>query len=368
MSAPLRVALVVPSLRGGGLERVVRDLATQLQATGAGPAVFTLDGLGIHADALVERGIEVHDCSESGWRIRGIPGRLIKALWKFGPDVIHAHSGTWLPAVVSRLALGSRPSLIYTEHGRYPPEPRGRAALERQLARCTTQIVTVSDSVADYLTQFLALPDRPVVIPNGIDLAPYAVDRSTAREFIRRSWNIPADAVVVIAVGRFAPVKNHAGMLRAFQAASSHEPSLRLVLLGAGPLETDLRSLSSELGVTDRVVFAGFRQDVPDCLSAADCWLCASQTEGLPIALLEGMAAGLAIVSYHVGGIPAATLDAGWIVPQGDEAALGQALVTMARDRLARERSQHRARELSQSYSLAQMTARYRLVYSAESG
>lgn len=365
MTRPRRIALVVPSLRGGGLERVVRDLALDLQRLGDQPALFAIDGLGLHAEALLARGIGVHDCQESRWRVRGIPARLIRALRIFQPDVLHAHSGTWYPSAVARIAIGWRKPLVYTEHGRYPPESWRRALVERQLGRITNQIVAVSDTVADYLSEFLSLAIRPMVIPNGIDLAPFREPRPAARAALRKAWNIDDEAVVVAAVGRFVPVKNHAAILRGFAAATRQVPSLRLVLLGSGPLEAGLRALATQLGIAPGVIFAGYREDVPDCLAAADCWVCTSATEGLPIAFLEAMAAGLAIVSYEVGGIPAALGNAGLLVPQGNEEELTNALVSFGRDARKRHECQQSAKTRATSYSLGVMTNRYQSVYRA---
>ena len=105
--------MVVPSLRGGGLERLVRDLCVGLVPFGVTPAVFAVAGLGVHAADLEAAGVEVHDVAEGRIRIRGLPLRLIAALRRFRPDVIHAHSGTWLPASSSApwkvIAAGSRP-------------------------------------------------------------------------------------------------------------------------------------------------------------------------------------------------------------------------------------------------------------------
>jgi len=281
--------------------------------------------------------------------------------------VVHAPSGTWLPGAVASRLLDV--PLVFTDHGRYPPEPRSRALIQRWCARRTDRIVAVSAPLAAYVQDFLGLASSPSVIPNGIDLAPFRA-RGDERGRLRAEWSIPAGAVLAIAVGRFAPVKNHVGMIRALAAASRTSSSLHLALLGTGPLEPDIRAEARRLGVLDRVRFLGFRSDVPACLTAADLWLLASSTEGLPIALLEAMAAGLPIVATAVGGIPDALGDppAGRLVPPGDDAALGEALAAAARDEDWRRRAGALVQERSRSFSLDVMRDSYLAAYMAALG
>lgn len=358
----LRIAQLVPSLRGGGLERVVTDLAIALTRAGHECAVFVLNGLGVYQQPLETAGVRVIDCQEGRFRVRGYPRHLVSRLRQFKPDVVHAHSGTWLPGAVASTLLDL--PLVFTDHGRYPPEPRSRALIQRWCARRTDRIVAVSAPLAAYVQDFLGLASNPSVIPNGIDLAPFR-DRGDERGRLRAEWSIPADAVLAIAVGRFAPVKNHVGMVRALAAASRTSSRLHLALLGTGPLEPDIRAEARRLGVLERVRFLGFRSDVPACLAAADLWLLASSTEGLPIALLEAMAAGLPIVSTAVGGIPDALGDppAGRLVPPGDDAALGEALAAAARDREWRTQVGASVSRRAKVFSLELMMGRYVELY-----
>ena len=106
---------------------------------------------------------------------------------------------------------------------------------------------------------------------------------------------------VIVVLGRLEPVKNVAGLLDAM-AGTDAALSLRAVLLGTGALESQLRERAAALGLSDRVRFLGFRDDVAACLFASDVFAMPSLTEGLPLSLLEGMAAGLPIVLTRTGG------------------------------------------------------------------
>lgn len=357
-----RVAIVVPSLRGGGLERLARDHALAIKERGYESAVFCLNGLGVHAGELRDAGIVVHDCREGRFRLRGVPLRLIRRLAGFRPAIIHAHSGTWFPAVVAKLALGS-PRLVFTDHGRYPPEPRLRAKIERWCYGRTDQFVAVSSPLAEYVRVYLGLSGMPSVVPNGIDLAAYGgADRET-RARLRAEWGVGADEMLVLAIGRLTPVKNYAGLLEACALASTDAPSLRLAVLGAGPLEEELRTRARALGT--RVIFLGYRSDVADCLRASDLFVNSSLTEGLPVSLLEAMASGIPIVASDVGGIPEGlgTPPAGLLVPPGENATLARTLAQVAADAALRASLGARARARAQQYSLSRMSDAYCALY-----
>jgi glycosyltransferase involved in cell wall biosynthesis len=371
---PIRVAQVTPSLRGGGLERLVRDLAVELRRAGHVPAVFCTNGLGTYADELRAVGIEVHDCREGRLRVRGYPSRLLSALRAFAPDVIHAHSGTWLPAAVARRVLRA-PRLVFTDHGRYPPEPRLRALVERWCWRSTDGMVAVTAALAEYVRGHLHLPRAPEVILNGVDLAPYASPDPASRARLRAEWGVSPDDVLAVAVGRFAPVKNYAGMLHAVARAAARAPALRLAILGSGPLEADARAEAARLGIAERVRFLGFRRDVAACLLAADLFVNSSDTEALPVSLLEAMAAGLPTAAPRIGGIPDALLGpegappaAGIVVPAGDMDALGDALARLTTDAPLRRALGARARERARDFSLEAFAARYGALYTTVLG
>lgn len=360
----LRIAQVTPSLRGGGLERLVRDLAMALARRGHETAVFCMNGLGTYADELTTAGVPVFECRERGIRMRGYPARLISALRDFAPDVIHAHSGTWLAASVAKSRLrGAR--LVFTDHGRYPPEPWLRGRIERWCHRRTDGFVAVTPALARYDREYLDLPDEPPVVLNGIDLTPYAANSIATRERLRAEWGVGSSDVLALAIGRFAPVKNYDGMLRAVAAARAEAPALRLAILGTGAGEETARRLAAELGIADAVTFLGFRRDVADCLSAADFFLNASHTEALPVSLLEAMAAGIPTVAPRIGGLADALGEppAGLLVPAGETRALAAALVRITTDAALRAELGDLARVHAARFSLDKFVTNYCTLY-----
>ncbi len=360
----LRLAMVVPSLRGGGLERVVRDLSIALWQRGHQPEVFCLNGLGVHATDLHQTGITVHDCRDRPLRIRGIPLRLIAALRRFRPDVVHAHSGTWFPAAFAKTLLRT-PRLVFTDHGRHPTDPSSNRRTERWCFKRTDRITAVSSLLAEYLREYLTLHQPPMVVHNGIDLDLYRGSSNRSRYKLRTDWHLSDGDVLLVAVGRLAQVKNHAALLEAFALAAPRAPNLRLAILGQGWLEDNLIKQARSLNIDRTVTFLGYRSDVAACLQAADGFVITSSTEGLPVSLLEAMAAGLPIISSNVGGIPEALGEppAGVLYPSGDLDRLADAMVTLASDGGGRKRLRDLASRRAASFSIDNMADQYCGVY-----
>ncbi len=140
-------------------------------------------------------------------------------------------------------------------------------------------------------------------------------------------------------VGNFTAKKDHATLLCAVARVAAEIPAVRLVLIGSGPLEDELRRLVTTLGLDANIVFAGSRGDVPEVLPGFDVFALSSRFEGLPIALLEAMATGLPCVATAVGGIPEVVTDGhdGLLVAPADPVVLAEALTTLLGDPARRE-------------------------------
>jgi Glycosyl transferases group 1 len=166
-------------------------------------------------------------------------------------------------------------------------------------------------------------------------------------------------------VGNFTAKKDQATLLRAFAPVVSALPEARLVLVGIGPLETTLRRQASDLALQDAVMFAGSRDDVFELLPALDVFVLSSRYEGLPIALLEAMASGVAPVATRVGGIPEVITDGhdGVLLEPGDPDRLAATLVDLLTDHDRRSRLAAQARDRAKAFDLARAVRQIESVY-----
>jgi glycosyltransferase involved in cell wall biosynthesis len=205
------------------------------------------------------------------------------------------------------------------------------------------------------------------VVPNGIPF------RNGDRSSLRNELGLSANDLLLVAVGNLYPVKGHAVLLRALggllRSGEIANVPWRLAIAGRGEEEEGLRALAREEGIADRVTLLGFRRDVPDILAAADIFVMPSLSEGLPLALVEAMAAGLPVVVSDVGGVPEVAVAGreAILVPPGEPALLAEGLARLLRDPSARVTMGRAARERAlRDFSVSTMCEAYERLYRGE--
>jgi glycosyltransferase involved in cell wall biosynthesis len=192
------------------------------------------------------------------------------------------------------------------------------------------KVVCVSDAVRNQLIKIHHFPPRKLItVRNGIDIQRFRRD-SGARENWRKRLGIPASALLFGAVGRFHRMKGYDALFSSFQNLLTVLPNrdVRLVLVGEGPEENDLRALAERIVPHGRIFFCPFCERPWEPLSAIDVFVMPSRNEGLPLALAEAMASGCCPIATDVGGIPEVINgpELGWLVPAGDVDAFTNAM------------------------------------------
>ncbi|WP_244210993.1 glycosyltransferase [Amycolatopsis kentuckyensis] len=316
----MRVLHVISEMGAGGAETLVAGMVARGEEYGWVSAVAS--GGGFRADALAAAGTPTFPVPLA----RRSKAGVLKAAWatrravsRFRPDVVLAHNVG--ASLVARLA-GRRPLTVF--HGVADSD---YAAAARILRHTSGQVVAVSEATADRLAA--AGLERPVVIPNAVFPRPPVFGRAE----IRASLGVPSRTPVALCLARLEPQKRHDVLLDAWAAVDGDAV---LWLAGDGSLRPELERRAAALG--RRVEFLGTRADVPDLLAAADVTVLTSDWEGLPLAVLESMAAGRPVVATDVGGIGGVLAGGGGIVvPPADPAATAAALSTLLFDVTARK-------------------------------
>jgi glycosyltransferase involved in cell wall biosynthesis/GNAT superfamily N-acetyltransferase len=274
-------------------------------------------------------------------------------------DVVHVHSP--LPGSVARLAARTlprdrRPALVSTEHNRWETHRAPTRALNRLTSRLDDRSFAVTDEVRDSMQGPVA--DRAVTLRHGIDIDATAAELEH-RDEIRAELGLSSDEFVVGTVANFRPQKDYPNLFEAARQLADRDVTVRIVAVGQGPQDAELRGLRSELGLDDRVLLTGFRADAVRVMAACDAFVMASQWEGLPVAIMEATGLGLPIVSTAVGGI-AEEFDDGvdaLLVPPHDATALADALERVATDRELRTRLAQASRERAADFGVARTVA-----------
>ncbi|MBX9789759.1 MAG: glycosyltransferase [Pirellulales bacterium] len=263
--------------------------------------------------------------------------RLGAHLRREGIDLVHAHQYTPFFYVVAARHFHRRPPILFTEHGRWFPDfPRPKRMLfNRLFMGSRDRAVGVGEAVRRALVDNEGLPpDRVSVIYNGVDLAPYRAclsDRQGIRTRVRADLGVSESELVLAQIARLDDLKDHATAVRAMSRIAAAVPSSLLLIVGDGPERAIIQKLIGELGVGRNVRLIGTRCDVPEILQAADLFLLSSKSEGIPLTVIEAMAAKLPVVATDVGGlseivVPGVT---GWLMPAGNDAALAAAAIEL---------------------------------------
>lgn len=325
------VALVIPGLhRIGGAERQVIFLAKGLLQRGWRVSVITLSGDGGDAAAeLTAQGAAFMTlqmrkglADPCGWI------RFNRWLYRESPDIVHAHlpHAAWF-ARWSRLA--APPCAVVDTLHSCTTGTVGRRIGYRCSNWLTDQVTAVSHAAAEaHRSAAMVSDSKLTVLPNGVD-GDHWQPNMAARTETRQQLGINRE-FLWFAAGRLEPVKDYPTLLAAM--AKIMDP-VRLLIAGAGPLQSELASLSVQLGLERRVRFLGFESDIRRWMQAADGFVLSSLREGLPLALLEAAACALPAVATCIPGTTEVIDDGqtGWLAPAGNAAALAESMTRMMR-------------------------------------
>jgi glycosyltransferase involved in cell wall biosynthesis len=282
-----------------------------------------------------------------------------------GARILHVHG--YAASDFGRLAarrLGA--ALVLHEHFADPRMPFYQAVADRILARMTDRAIAVSQSTADFLVAERFVPrERVHLIWNGAPLDTFAPAPPQRAQAVRAALGIAPAAPVIGAIARLNEQKGHRYLIEAAALVLKTRPNVRVLIAGDGDLMQPLQEQARALGIADRVIFAGHRDDVPDLLGAIDVFCISSIYEGTPLTLFEAMASGKTIVSTSVDGCREVLQDGttGLLVPSRDPAALAAALSRVVDDRALARTLAEAARTSSRQYDVAECVRRMEALY-----
>ena len=368
----LKVLHVITSLSLGGAESMLYKLLSRLDQSRFPGDVVSLVPTGSVGARIAGLGISV----ESLGMKRGLPspvalGRLGKVLRRVRPDIVHGwmyhgNVAAWLGRATH---AGETPLICSVRHsladlGGEKRTTRWMIRLGARVSRSSTAVVYNSDAAARQHEALGYAKDRTVVIPNGFDVETFRPDAG-ARAALRSELRLGPDTVLIGLIGRYHPVKNHAGFIRA--AGFLKNTQAHFVLAGTG-VDTSNEELSGRIraaGLQDRVHLLGERDDMPRVQAALDIATSASTTEAFPNVVGEAMACGVPCVVTGVGDSAIVVGDTGAVVPPKDPERLAggwDRLLSVSRDertqlgRCARQR-------IEEHYSIASIVRQYEQLY-----
>lgn len=333
---PVHVASVLDNLGPGGTEYNAIRTAERLDRSRVRLQLISLQREGPMAPRYAAAGVPVHPFPPGGSLVGRSSLRQARALARHlraeGVEVVHCHDRYSNVFGVLAARLAGIPVIASKRWWRASTAHRVLNALAY---RAADRVLCNSASVARSARELeLAPADRIVVVPNFVDDDAFAPVAPETRAAALASFGVPADVPVVGIVARFRPVKDHATLFRAVQRLAAAPRAPWLVVAGDGPQEGELRALVAELGIGDRVRFAGLLPHHPNPHAFFDVSVLCSLHEGFPNTVVEAMAASRPVVATRVGGVLDAVVEGetGLLVPVSDADALAAAISTVLAD------------------------------------
>jgi L-malate glycosyltransferase len=286
------------------------------------------------------------------WRGTATPASVMnlrRTIARLRPDVVHSHASRAHGAVsAARLGLRPRPWHVVSRRVDFPVAVNPASAWKYR--RGADAYIAISDGVRTVLIAGGVPASSVHLAPSGIDLEKFAGRRD--RRDVRREFGLDDATPVIGNIAALAPHKAQDDLLRAAALVFATHPDARLVVVGEGALRGELESLAGRLGIVDRVVFTGFRDDALDLLGMFDCFVMSSRLEGLGTSIMDAQAAGIPVVATRTGGIPEIVKDGatGLLVSPDDPPSLAAAISRMLSDVGLRERCVQNAKTRSAGY------------------
>jgi sugar transferase (PEP-CTERM/EpsH1 system associated) len=364
---------VIHHLVMGGMENGLVNLINAMPESGYRHAIVCIEDFNSFRQRIARPDVEVvplHRSRIGVWKLRS---RLYRLCRQLRPSLLHSRNLSGLDAVFPARAAGVR-RCVHGEHGWDVDNLDGRkwkpALLRRVHAPLIDRFITVSKDLERFLMTRIGISGTRITqIYNGVDTNRFAPAAAKPLEWLPPAFR-GEDQILIGAIGRIQPVKDHETLVRAFARLLQAQPALRerlcLTVVGDGPLLENVRALATSLGISDRAWFPGALNNVPEVLRSLDVFVLPSLMEGISNTVLEAMASGLPVLATGVGGNLELVEDgrSGRLFEPRNVEALAAVLGDYASQPEMRRRQGIEARRLAEErFSLAAMVRQYTAVY-----
>jgi len=365
----INIMHVLHSFDAGGLEEVVINLINHLNPSLFNVCVCSLTKGGAFKNRISQN-IKIFELNKRQGNDYLIPFRLMKLFKQEKVQIVHTHNWGTLCEGTLGAKLAHIPIILHQEHGTLisviKNKKRRILATKFLFSYVENQVITVSNTLRQAIIEFLNIDkSRIITIYNGIDVNKFdiIIDKSLKRKEI----GLMNDDIVVGTIGRLAPVKNQKILIQAIGYLLNSVPQIKLIIVGKGPLEEELKTFTQNLNLSNKVLFLGQRDDIPELLKIMDVFSLPSLYEGISITLLEAMASGVPIVATNVGGNSEVVIneETGILIQPNDYIRLAEAINGIIKDKNKATRYTQAAKlQVKNKFSLKKMVMEYEKLYS----
>lgn len=296
----MRILQISPELDGGGVDRLLYDYSIRMRDQADIDFVVMSKTEGILEGPLAEHDFAIYHIPQMREDLAGHKKCLRDIIRKNKYDIVHDHRGYRGYFALKIADNEGVPVRIAHSHIASIPETAAQQAVRTLFTglakRRATNLFACGRLAASWMWGQRTLDNNGVrIMTNAIDTSKFAFDSKTRRE-VRDEFSL-GDGLVVGNVARFADQKNHRYLIEIFNEMQKMDSRAKLVLVGRGEREDEMRSLVDDLGIHDKVLFLGVRDDVPRLLNAMDVFVMPSLYEGLPVTVVEAQANGLPVIA-----------------------------------------------------------------------
>lgn len=330
MNKPIKVIHLLEWFElGGGIEKITGEIACSLNKDKFSVEIWCIDRGGKLVDVYRNKGVTVRVLNIYSYHNPLGILKLARLFKEVKPDIIHAH--IYFASTIGRLAgkIANIKVMINHVHSTYWHYSPINLWVERFLSRWTDKIICVSGIVQDFVVRNEGIDEaKTVVVHNGVARQPVNADLVA----LKASLKIPKENTVIICVASLFENKGHRIIFEALSILAKLNPNISCLIVGDGPLEKNLKSLSKKLNLDSVISFLGLRTDIPELLSISDIFVLSSlEREGLPVSIIEAMAYGNCVIATQVGGVSEIIKNNvnGLLIPPYDPDVLAHAIKTM---------------------------------------
>lgn len=304
--------------------------------------------------------------------------KLFKLIRQEKPDILHTHTakaGT-LGRIAARLA--GVPVILHTFHGHVLTGYFGKLKswlfilIEKILACISTKLITLSNELKEELISMgIGNKKKFEVVPLGLELKPFIENKNHTGKF-KEELGLSDNVLLVGIVGRLVPIKGHKYFLETAKIIrtqnTEHGTQIKFVIVGDGELREELEGYAKKLGISNDVIFTGFRGDLPEIYADLDIVVLTSINEGTPLSIIEAMASGKPVVATDVGGVPSFVKDGvtGFLIESGNVKSLSGAILKLLENPELRQKlGIEGQRAVFPFYDISQLSKRINLLYTS---
>lgn len=330
----IKVLYIFNHLRYGGAEVGLLTTLKNLKRNSFDWTVVSLEKKGAIGEEIERLGAKViYLNSEARLFNLFLVKKIVEILNKEKPDIVH--TSLFYANFFGRIAslFKASPVVIAEERSMYTEKRVYHVIIDRVLSYFTDKIIVCSNSVLNFtVKQERIKKDKFCLLYNAVDAERFDIPQT--KEELRREYGFQEEQFIIGTVGSLIPKKGHRFLLEAMYEVCKDIPAFKLLVIGEGECEKELRDLVKSRNMGDKVEFLGARKDVPQFMKMMDIFVLASLQEGFPRTLIEAMYAGLPVIASNISGIPEiiSHRENGFLIPPGDPAAIRDSALALYRD------------------------------------